>query len=56
MAAKRVHITTSLPEDVREQFKEYCDLHGLKLNRTLERIVIFFLKNPRLMDEMQVGK
>ncbi len=50
MAANRVNLTTSLPEGVKEDFKAYCDSHGLKLNRTLERIVLLFLSNPRRFD------
>ena len=44
MAVERVSLTTSIRTDIKDRFTAHCDKHGLKINRTLERLILDFLK------------
>lgn len=51
MKADTVTLTTSLSRSVKTDFKAHCDNSGLKLNRTLERLIVNYLKSLRNVEE-----
>lgn len=56
MAAKRVSLTTSLRHDIKEGLVTYCEENGLKINRTLERLIVDFLRLSKSQDSQPCNK
>jgi hypothetical protein len=48
MAAERVSLTTSIRADIKDAFISHCEINGLKINRTLERLIIGYLPHGDL--------
>lgn len=36
-----------IKEEVHTQLKQYCDEHGIKINKLIENLIINYLKNGR---------
>jgi len=36
-----------IKEEVHIQLKQYCDEHGIKINKLMENLIVNYLKNER---------